>query len=71
MDAMDTLNQEKIELLGQIAKAAKEGRADIVLSASEKLGKVEMLINRYKQIVNDIESLKGKAGDTGAIRQLK
>jgi hypothetical protein len=71
MDAMDTLSQEKVELLEQIAKAAKDGRSDIVLSASEKLGKVEMLINRYKQLVNDIESLQGKAGGSGAIETAK
>ena len=71
MDAMDTLNQEKVVLLEQIAKAAKEGRSDIVLSASEKLGKVEILINRYNQIVNDIESLQGKTENYGAIETVK
>jgi len=71
MNAMDTLDKEKVELLVQIAKAAKEGRSDVVLSASEKLGKVEILINRYNQIVTDIESLQGKAGNSGTIKPAK
>lgn len=67
MDAMNTLHQKKVELMEQIALAAKEGRSDIVLSSSEKLGKVEMLINRYKQIVNDIELLQDAKGDSNAM----
>lgn len=59
MGAIGTLNQEKMELLEQISRAAKEGKSEIVLTASEKLRKVEALINRCKQLENDIAELQG------------
>ncbi len=62
MDAIGTLSQEKTELLEQISMAAKDGKSEIVLIASEKLRKVEALINRYKQLENEIIALQEKGG---------
>lgn len=59
MEAIGTLNQEKMELLEQISRAAKEGKSEIVLTASEKLRKVEALINRCKQLESEIAELRG------------
>lgn len=58
MSAIDTLNRERIELLEQIARAAKEGQSDIILFASEKLRKAENLLNRYKQLETEITELQ-------------
>lgn len=62
MDAIGTLRQEKMELLEKISSAAMEGKSDIVLSASEKLRKVEMLINRCQQLEVEIADLKREGG---------
>lgn len=59
METVGMLSQEKMELLEQIARAAKEGKSGIVLTASEKLRKVESLISRYTQLENEIAELRG------------
>jgi hypothetical protein len=62
MDALGTLRQEKTELLEKISTAAKEGKSEIVLSASEKLRKVEILINRCEQLEVEIADLQREGG---------
>ena len=63
MNVIESLNQEKLDLLNQISKAAKEENSELVLLASEKLGKIEMLINRYNILVNDISILKDTSAE--------
>lgn len=72
MEAIDMLNQEKMELLDQISRAAKEGKSGIVLSASEKLRKVETLIQRCMQLENDIAELHGGIqADSEAVKKIQ
>src|SRR5262245_53717841 len=60
MDPVTTLRQEKTALLNQIAQAAQEGKSDVVLAASERLAKVESLINRHEQLILEIAELHVK-----------
>lgn len=62
MDAISTLRREKMELLEKISTAAREGKSEAVLSASEKLRKVEMLINRCEQLEVEIADLQRAGG---------
>jgi hypothetical protein len=63
MDTAAALRQEKTILLDQIAQAAQKGKSDIVLAASEKLGRVESLISRHEQLILEITELHGKKVD--------
>ncbi len=58
MGALADLQNEKNTILSNISKAASEGRSDLVLSESEKLAKIELLINRHEQIVLALEELR-------------
>lgn len=58
MDALADLQNEKNKILSDISAAAIEGKADIVLSESGKLEKIEQLINRYRQITLELEGIK-------------
>lgn len=62
MDAIGKLRQDKKELLEIISTAASEGKSETVLSASEKLRKIEMLITRYQQLEVEIAELQGEGG---------
>lgn len=62
MDAISTLRQEKMELLEKISTAAREGMSEVILSASDKLRKVEILISRYEQLEVEIVALKRDEG---------
>jgi hypothetical protein len=69
VDSIGKLRQEKKELLEKISTAAREGKSEAVLSASEKLRKIEMLINRYEQLEVEIAELQKEGGfhmNTGA-----
>ncbi|MHB8790165.1 MAG: hypothetical protein ACYDBT_09820 [Desulfobulbaceae bacterium] len=55
---MAELAKEKDEILSNISIAANEGKTDLVLSESEKLEKVKLLVDRYSQIVLGLEELR-------------
>lgn len=58
MDALTDLQSEKNKLLSSISRAASEGKTGVVISESEKLEKIESLINRHSQIVLELEELR-------------
>jgi hypothetical protein len=58
MDSTDDLQKEKSNILSNISQSATEGNSDSVLSASEKLDKIESLIDRHGQIVQEREMLR-------------
>ena len=58
MNVYADLQKEKNKLLSSISLAAREGKAELVLSESGKLEKVELLINRHKQIILELEELR-------------
>ena len=62
MSALEDLQKEKNRILSSISRAASEGETEVVLSESEKLEKVEHLINRHSQIILELDKLKGKKG---------
>jgi hypothetical protein len=58
MDSIDDLQKEKSIILSNIFQAAREGNSDLLLSANEKLHKIELLISRHGQIVQEREALQ-------------
>lgn len=64
MDALTDLQNERKTILSSISRAASEGNTRLVLSESEKLEKIEHLINRHSQIVLDLEELRSTKSDT-------
>lgn len=64
---MDTKNQllnEKDKLLKQIASSAQHGNSQEVLSAGEKLKKIESLIDRHEKLLRDIADLGNEPHST-------
>ena len=59
MATLDDLHEEKNIVLSNISDYASKREADLVLSESEKLEKIELLINRHGQIVLELEELRG------------
>ncbi|MBN1625372.1 MAG: hypothetical protein JW944_02515 [Deltaproteobacteria bacterium] len=57
MDAKEKLIREKNLLLRKIAESAQRSQSQEVLIASEKLQKIERLIERYEQLLNDMSDL--------------
>jgi hypothetical protein len=58
MDVKGQLMLEKNKLLKQISESALHGNSQDVLTASEKLNKIEVLINRYEKLLRDITDLE-------------
>jgi len=56
---LDDLQKEKNIILSNISNYARKRETDSVLSESEKLEKIELLINRHGQIVLELEELRG------------
>jgi len=56
---LDDLQKEKNIILSNISNYASKRETDLVLSESEKLEKIELLINRHGQIVLELEELRG------------
>ncbi|MFQ6759524.1 MAG: hypothetical protein D9V46_00935 [Deltaproteobacteria bacterium] len=63
MDAIADLQKEKSKILSAISLAASEEKTALVLSESQKLEKVELLINRHRQIILELEELRGNKFD--------
>ena len=59
MATLDDLHKEKNTILSNICNYASKRETDLVLSESEKLEKIELLINRHGQIVLELEELRG------------
>ncbi|MBW1984705.1 MAG: hypothetical protein JRI53_08290 [Deltaproteobacteria bacterium] len=59
MATLDDLQKEKNIILSNISNYARKRETDSVLSESEKLEKIELLINRHGQIVLELEELRG------------
>ena len=59
MATLDNLHEEKNIILSNISNYANKRETDLVLSESEKLEKIELLINRHGQIVLELEELRG------------
>lgn len=57
---MNQLVHERKNLLSRISEAAQQGESQVVLDTTERLGKVEFLIQRYEQLVSDIRDLNVK-----------
>jgi hypothetical protein len=57
MDTKNKLLNEKDKLLKQIASSAQHGDSQTVLSAGEKLKKIESLIDRHEKLLRDILDL--------------
>jgi hypothetical protein len=57
MDVKNQLIHEKTKLLKQIAESAQQGKSQEVLSAGERLNKIESLVERYENLVRDIANL--------------
>jgi hypothetical protein len=57
MDAKEKLIREKDALLRKIAEYAQHGQSREVLVVGEKLQKIERLIERYEQLLNDMSDL--------------
>lgn len=57
MDAKEKLIREKDTLLRKIAESAQRGQSREVLVAGEKLQKIERLLERYEQLLNDMSNL--------------
>ena len=57
MDTKDQLMHEKANLLKQIADSAQHGNSQEVLSAGERLKKIESLIDRHEKLLRDISDL--------------
>lgn len=62
MNVIGKLWKWKKELLEKISTAAREGKSETVLSASEKLRKIEILINRCEQLEIEIAELQRDEG---------
>jgi hypothetical protein len=60
MDTYDKIQKEKTEILSRITLAASEGKTALVLSESENLKKIELLIDRHKKIILELEELKSR-----------
>lgn len=58
MDSLTDLQNEKSKTLSSISLAASEGKTDLVLSESQKLEKIKLLINRHSQILLELEELR-------------
>jgi len=58
MSTLKDLMEEKNIILSKISGAAAEGKTDVILSESGRLEKIEILINRQKQISLELEALK-------------
>lgn len=58
MDALADLQKEQNKILSSISTAASQGKTELVLSESKKLEKVELLINRHRQIILELEELR-------------
>ena len=65
MDVMQVLTSEKKVLLAQISSAANKGETNHLISMSQKLERVEMLISRYQGLVHDVELLRQGDVDSG------
>jgi hypothetical protein len=57
MEAKEKLIREKDALLRKIAESAQRGQSRDVLVAGEKLQKIERLIERYEQLLDDMSDL--------------
>lgn len=57
MDAKNQLMYEKAKLLKDIADSAQRGSSQEVLDASERLTKIESLIDRHEKLLRDISDL--------------
>ena len=64
MDSIADLEKEKSIILSNISQSAREGNTDLVLSANEKLHKIELLISRHGQIVQELEALREDKTDS-------
>jgi len=69
-DAKDQLVHEKTVLLKQIADSARRGASQEVLSAGEKLNRVEMLIERYDKLLQDISDLRTDKLKAGTLQDI-
>ncbi len=58
MDLLADLEREKNKILSMIAKAAERGKTELLLLESEKLKKIELLINNYTQITSALKRLR-------------
>ena len=60
MDPKKQLLQKKTELLNQIAEFAQRAESHEVLATGERLNKVEALIKRYENLIQDISELNSE-----------
>lgn len=63
MNSITALRLDKTELLEKISTAAKAGKIETVLSASEKLKKIEEILNRFDQLESEIAELNFEDDD--------
>jgi hypothetical protein len=60
MDTKSQLMHEKAKVLKQITDAAQHGNSQEVLDASERLKKVDSLIDRHERLLRDISDLESE-----------
>ena len=58
MDILADLKKEKSKILSKISRAAEVGKTDLLLLESEKLKRVEFLMNNYTQIAAELRELQ-------------
>jgi len=58
MNILEDLQKEKKRILSNISQAASEGETEVLLSESENLRKIELLIDRHNQIVLELEKIR-------------
>ena len=63
MDSITALRLDKTELLEKISAAAKDRKTEAVLVASEKLKKIEEILNRFEQLESEIAGLNFEDDD--------
>lgn len=71
MGAKDQLMREKTALLKQIADSAQRGASQEVLAAGERLNRIEMLVERYDKLLQDISDLGTGKIKTGTLQDIR
>lgn len=71
MDAKEQLMREKAILLGRIAESAQRGESQEVITAGEKLSKIEDLIKKYEGFLRDISDLNSADPKPETVRKIR
>jgi hypothetical protein len=71
MDAREQLTNEKAALLKQIAEFAQKGNSQEVLIITERLKRVEFLLDKYERLIQEITDFKNVHGEIDKAEDIK